>query len=100
MPTSVLLVYVAVSVIWGSTWSVIRVGLDDLPPLLFAGLRMALAAALLAPSHGAVVFAPHSRMRVVPEVVAERGGTAARFTGTVTSTCGSVTSTKTVIAPQ
>jgi drug/metabolite transporter (DMT)-like permease len=49
MPLRVLLVYVAVSVIWGSTWSVIRVGLEDLPPLLFAGLRMALAAVLLLP---------------------------------------------------
>jgi drug/metabolite transporter (DMT)-like permease len=49
VPTRVLLVYVAVSAIWGSTWSVIRVGLEDLPPLLFAGVRMALAAALLVP---------------------------------------------------
>jgi drug/metabolite transporter (DMT)-like permease len=49
MRASVLLVYVGVSVLWGSTWSVIRVGLEDLPPLLFAGLRMAIAAALLAP---------------------------------------------------
>lgn len=49
MSGRVLFVYVAVSVIWGSTWSVIRVGLEDLPPLLFAGLRMALAAGLLLP---------------------------------------------------
>lgn len=49
MPPRVLLVYVAVSAVWGSTWSVIRVGLEDLPPLLFAGLRMALAAVLLFP---------------------------------------------------
>jgi drug/metabolite transporter (DMT)-like permease len=46
---SVILVYVAVSVLWGSTWSVARVGLAELPPLLFAGVRMAIAAALLAP---------------------------------------------------
>jgi drug/metabolite transporter (DMT)-like permease len=49
MRPAVLLVYVAISFIWGSTWSVIRVGLRDLPPLTFAGCRMALAAALLAP---------------------------------------------------
>ena len=45
----VLAVYLAVAVLWGSTWLVIRIGLEDLPPLLFAGARMALAAALLAP---------------------------------------------------
>jgi len=46
---AVLAVYVLVSFLWGSTWSVIRIGLEDLPPLRFAGVRMALAAALLAP---------------------------------------------------
>jgi drug/metabolite transporter (DMT)-like permease len=45
----VLAVYVAIAVLWGSTWLVIRLGLRDLPPFLFAGLRMSLAALLLAP---------------------------------------------------
>lgn len=45
----VLLVYLAIAVTWGSTWLVIRIGLRDLPPLLFAGTRMAIAALLLAP---------------------------------------------------
>jgi drug/metabolite transporter (DMT)-like permease len=45
----VLLVYVAIAVLWGSTWLVIRLGLRDLPPFLFAGLRMTAAALLLAP---------------------------------------------------
>jgi drug/metabolite transporter (DMT)-like permease len=45
----IVLVYVAIAFLWGSTWSVIRVGLEHLPPLRFAGVRMALAAALLAP---------------------------------------------------
>jgi drug/metabolite transporter (DMT)-like permease len=45
----IVLVYVAIAFLWGSTWSVIRIGLADLPPLRFAGMRMALAAALLAP---------------------------------------------------
>lgn len=49
MRPAVLVVYVLVALLWGSTWSVIRIGLEDLPPLRFAGLRMALAAALLAP---------------------------------------------------
>ncbi|MGH7543587.1 MAG: DMT family transporter [Gemmatimonadota bacterium] len=34
--------------IWGSTWLVIKIGLADLPPFLAAGLRFALAAAVLA----------------------------------------------------
>ena len=41
--------YVACFVLWGSTWLMIRLGLRDLPPLTFAGARMALAAALLTP---------------------------------------------------
>jgi drug/metabolite transporter (DMT)-like permease len=45
----VLFVYVAIAVMWGSTWLVIRLGLRDLPPFLFAGLRMTAAALLLAP---------------------------------------------------
>ncbi len=45
----VLLVYVAIAAMWGSTWMVIRLGLRDLPPFLFAGLRMTVAALLLAP---------------------------------------------------
>jgi drug/metabolite transporter (DMT)-like permease len=49
MRPSVVLVYVAISFLWGSTWSVARIGLEDLPPLLFVGVRMAIAAALLAP---------------------------------------------------
>ncbi len=49
MRARIVLVYVAIAFLWGSTWSVIRIGLDHLPPLRFAGTRMALAAALLAP---------------------------------------------------
>ncbi len=49
MRTRVALVYAAIAALWGSTWLFIRIGLDDLPPLLFAGVRMGVAAALLAP---------------------------------------------------
>lgn len=49
MSPSVLVVYLGVAALWGSTWAVIRIGLEDLPPLLFAGARMAIAAVLLAP---------------------------------------------------
>jgi drug/metabolite transporter (DMT)-like permease len=34
--------------IWGSTWLVIRTGLDDLPPLSSAGIRFAIAAVIFA----------------------------------------------------
>lgn len=37
-----------ISAVWGSTWLVIRHGLDDLPPLLGAGLRFVLAGLVMA----------------------------------------------------
>lgn len=40
---------VGVSIIWGSTWYAIKEGLDTLPPFLFAGVRFALATALMVP---------------------------------------------------
>ena len=33
--------------IWGSTWLFIKIGLADLPPFTFAGLRFVLASAIL-----------------------------------------------------
>jgi drug/metabolite transporter (DMT)-like permease len=45
-----LAVYIFLCVVWGSTWLVIKIGLRDLPPLRFAGFRMALACLLLAPA--------------------------------------------------
>jgi drug/metabolite transporter (DMT)-like permease len=42
-------VYVFLCAVWGSTWLAIKIGLRDLPPLRFAGMRMALACVLLAP---------------------------------------------------
>jgi drug/metabolite transporter (DMT)-like permease len=44
-----LAVYVFCCAVWGSTWLVIRIGVRDIPPLTFAGLRMALSCALLTP---------------------------------------------------
>jgi drug/metabolite transporter (DMT)-like permease len=41
--------YLCCCVLWGSTWMFIKLGLRDLPPLLFAGTRMLLAAAVLLP---------------------------------------------------
>ncbi len=39
--------FVALALIWGTTWGVIKIGLRSLPPLLFAGGRMALAGLLM-----------------------------------------------------
>jgi drug/metabolite transporter (DMT)-like permease len=44
-----LAMYVALCLVWGSTWLAIKIGLADLPPLRFAGLRMALACVLVVP---------------------------------------------------
>ena len=44
-----LAMYVALCLVWGSTWLAIKIGLAALPPLLFAALRMALACLLVAP---------------------------------------------------
>src|SRR6267142_3508297 len=33
--------------IWGSTWLFIKLGLDDLPPFTFAGIRFVIACAIL-----------------------------------------------------
>lgn len=44
------LVWLALCLIWGSTWAAIRLGLDEaLPPLSFAGLRFLLAIVVLLP---------------------------------------------------
>ncbi|HEY1435714.1 MAG TPA: EamA family transporter, partial [Thermoanaerobaculia bacterium] len=44
-----LAMYVGLCAVWGSTWLAIKIGLRDLPPLLFAGVRMGLACLLLTP---------------------------------------------------
>jgi drug/metabolite transporter (DMT)-like permease len=42
-----LLAYLVVCVVWGSTYLAIRIGVADLPPFLFAGLRFAAAGLVL-----------------------------------------------------
>jgi drug/metabolite transporter (DMT)-like permease len=42
-----LIVWLSLCGIWGSTWLAIKIGLRDLPPLTFAGIRFALAAVIL-----------------------------------------------------
>jgi drug/metabolite transporter (DMT)-like permease len=48
-----LAAYLFFSALWSGNWLVIRIGLADLPPFLFAGLRLVLASVLL----GAIVLA-------------------------------------------
>ena len=40
-------VFVVLSLIWGSTWMFIKIGLEDLPPLTFAGIRFVIAVLIL-----------------------------------------------------
>ncbi|MBN1301472.1 MAG: EamA family transporter [Melioribacteraceae bacterium] len=42
------LAYSAICVVWGTTYLAIRIGVSDLPPMLFAGFRWLLAGPLLA----------------------------------------------------
>lgn len=44
-----VLVWLLLSTIWGSTWLFIKLGLQDLPPFTFAGLRFLIAIVALAP---------------------------------------------------
>lgn len=41
------LVWLILCVIWGSTWLFIKLGLEDLPPITFAGIRFVIACAIL-----------------------------------------------------
>lgn len=43
----VYFIYTLLSLIWGSTWLVIKIGLEDSPPLWSSGLRFAIAALLI-----------------------------------------------------
>jgi drug/metabolite transporter (DMT)-like permease len=43
----VLAVWIILSLIWGSTWLFIKLGLRDLPPITFAGARFFIAAVIL-----------------------------------------------------
>ncbi len=44
-----LFLYALCCLLWGSTWLVIKIGLEDLPPFLFGGVRMAIASVALIP---------------------------------------------------
>jgi drug/metabolite transporter (DMT)-like permease len=57
-----LIVWLSLCGIWGSTWLGIKLGLRDLPPITFAGIRFALAALLL----GAIVLVRRVRQPLAP----------------------------------
>src|SRR5207237_4718524 len=58
--------YLALCVIWSSTWLVIRVGLQDLPPISFVAIRFVIAVAvLLAISIGRVRLLPAHRSDLI-----------------------------------
>jgi drug/metabolite transporter (DMT)-like permease len=42
-----ILIWLVLSLIWGSTWLFIKLGLEDLPPFTFAGIRFVIAAFIL-----------------------------------------------------
>jgi drug/metabolite transporter (DMT)-like permease len=44
-----VLVFIMLGLIWGSTWMFIKIGLEDAPPFLSAGLRFLVASLLLFP---------------------------------------------------
>jgi drug/metabolite transporter (DMT)-like permease len=52
-----LIAYLLVCVFWGSTYLVIAIGVAELPPFLFAGVRFLIAGALLLA--GALLFGDH-----------------------------------------
>ncbi|MFH1829563.1 MAG: DMT family transporter [Pseudomonadota bacterium] len=47
MKTKVAVLYTIMCLIWGSTWLAMKIGLEDLPPFLFAGVRFAIAFVIL-----------------------------------------------------
>lgn len=46
---SAVLVWILLCIIWGTTWIFIKIGLNDLPPISFAGIRFLLGFVILLP---------------------------------------------------
>src|ERR1700730_2979895 len=42
-----VIVWLILCLIWGSTWLFIKLGLEDLPPFTFAGIRFIIASTIL-----------------------------------------------------
>jgi len=59
---AIVAAFVTLCVVWSSTWLAIKIGLRDLPPISYAGIRFVIAiAALLAVSIGRARLLPRSR---------------------------------------
>lgn len=58
-----ILAWILLCLIWGSTWIIIKFGLEDLPPITFAACRFIVAGAVLA----AIVFARKLPMPKTPQ---------------------------------
>src|SRR4029453_7834038 len=57
------LVWLILCGIWGSTWLFIKIGLSDLPPLTFAGIRFLIASAIIL----AIIWARRISLPTRPE---------------------------------
>ena len=47
MNPAILLTFILVSCVWGTTWYAMKIGLEDTPPILAVGLRFAISATIL-----------------------------------------------------
>src|SRR4030088_3045048 len=60
---AIVAAFVTLCVVWSSTWLAIKIGLRDLPPISYAGIRFVVAiVALLAVSIGRTRLLPRSRV--------------------------------------
>ena len=58
----IIAAYLTLCVVWSSTWLAIKVGLSDLPPISFAGIRFLIAfIVLVLVSLGRVPLLPKNR---------------------------------------
>ena len=46
-PARILVTFIVLTLIWGTTWAIIRVGLEGIPPFTGVALRFAIAGAVL-----------------------------------------------------
>jgi drug/metabolite transporter (DMT)-like permease len=63
---AIVAAFVTLCVVWSSTWLAIKIGLRDLPPISYAGIRFVIAiVALLAVSFGRARLLPRSRAEYI-----------------------------------
>ena len=74
--------YVLISLIWGSTWVVIKVGLVGVPPFLAAGLRFLLSAFVI----GLILVARRTRIAATQNL--RPFSPVSRFSGSTTALSG------------